>query len=159
MAPRSRAVLAPRALPVSELERLRDENRRLKDELFFARDGLVHLLDKQDLLRGFYGVRDVTQLREWRESAAEKVLAAAWVRPGEEMGDARWPRALCPLCGDGAQGARDVRGFAVPEGLRRHLLGELNSRQCRVFGAAEGIARDSVRETGGGRRTPDWSGF
>lgn len=67
------------------------------------------------------------------------------------MGDPRWPRALCPLCKQGAQGTRDLKGYAVPDGLRRHLLGELNSRQCVVFGAAEAIARDSIAEQREGR--------
>jgi hypothetical protein len=103
-------------------------------------------MDLQGLLRGYLGVRDHDQLDEWRRETAAAVLAVAQIRPGAEMGDPRWPRALCPLCRQGAKGTRDVSGYAVPEGLRRHLLGELNSQQCPVFGAAEAIARDYVWE-------------
>ncbi|WP_124800606.1 hypothetical protein [Paraburkholderia phosphatilytica] len=148
---------APRVSPVSELQSLRDKVHRLETDLFVARDALIYLLDARDLLSGFYGIRDRSQLREWREATATKVIEAAWVRPGEEMGDARWPRALCPLCRQGADARRDVRGFAVPNGLRRHLLGELNSRQCPVFGAAEGMARSRIENAESGKWTPSWS--
>lgn len=130
----------------SELEQLRDENWRLRNELFAARQALVHLMDTQDLLTGYFRCKDFDQLDEWRIERAAAVIKEAWVRPGEEMGDPRWPRAICPLCRQGAQGTKDVKGYAVPEGLRRHLLGELNSRQCAVFAAAEAIARDSIRD-------------
>jgi hypothetical protein len=141
----------------TELEKLRDENRRLKDALFLARHNLVGLMDLQDLLSGHWKTRDYDQVDKWRQQAAAAVLAAAQVRPGAEMGDPRWPRALCPLCRRGAQAARDVRGFAVPEGLRRHLLGELNSQQCPVFAAAEEMARDSIRDEQQAGWRPNWT--
>ncbi|MGF6664976.1 hypothetical protein QF000_006644 [Paraburkholderia atlantica] len=139
-----------------ELEDLRSENRRLHNDLFVARDRLISLMDQQDLLHGYYRIRDRKQLAEWRQETAATVLSKALVRPGAEMGDPRWPRALCPLCRGGAQGARDVRGYAVPEGLRRHLLGEMNSQQCPVFSAAEGIARESIRDAESGRPQVAW---
>jgi hypothetical protein len=103
-------------------------------------------MDPQDLLEGYFRIDDFEKLREWRLERAEEIIKKAWVRPGEEMGDPRWPRAICPLCRQGAQGTRDVQGYAVPDGLRRHLLGELNSTQCFVFAAAESIARDRIFE-------------
>jgi hypothetical protein len=130
----------------SSTQDLESKVRQLRNDLFVARQALIYLMDQQDLLRGYFGIHDFDKLREWRLERAEAVMKEAWVRPGEEMGDPRWPRALCPLCRQGAQAGRDVRGFAVPEGLRRHLLGELNSRQCAVFAAAESIARDSIHE-------------
>ncbi|WP_044490810.1 hypothetical protein [Burkholderia pseudomallei] len=141
----------------SELDRLSRENRRLRDELFVTRESLIDLMDPQDLLRGYLGVRDDSQLDSWRRTALAAVMGSAQVRPGAEMGDPRWPRALCPLCRESAQGTRDVRGYAVPEGLRRHLLGELNSRQCAVFGAAEAIALENIHDIQQGRPQPDWS--
>ncbi|MBR7894983.1 hypothetical protein [Burkholderia multivorans] len=81
-------------------------------------------------------------------------METAQVRPGTEMGDPRWPRALCPLCRQGAQGARDVRGFAVPAGLRRHLFGELNSQQYPIFRAAEAIALENIYDIEQGRPHP-----
>ncbi|RQQ08387.1 hypothetical protein DF161_29135 [Burkholderia stagnalis] len=114
-------------------------------------------MDPQGLLRGYLGVRDDNELDSWRRATLAAVLDNAQVRPGEEMGDPRWPRALCPLCRQGAQGTRDVRGYAVPEGLRRHLLGELNSLPCPVFRAAEAIALENIYDIQQGRPQPNWS--
>jgi hypothetical protein len=136
----------PRQRAPSAYEELEKENRWLRNELFIVRHTLIDLMDPKDLLYGYLGIDEHEQLVEWRASAVKTVMADAQVRPGDEMGDPRWPRALCPLCRQGAQGTRDVRGYAVPEGLRRHLLGELNSRQCDVFAAAVAIARESIHE-------------
>ncbi|KVO72433.1 hypothetical protein WJ79_19440 [Burkholderia ubonensis] len=148
---------APAYRPPSELDRLESENRRLRDELFLVRDSLIHLMDPQELLRGYLGIDDDAELDSWRRTALAAVMGSAQVRPGAEMGDPRWPRALCPLCRQGAQGTHDVRGYAVPEGLRRHLLGGLNSRQCAVFAAAEAIALENIRDVQQGRPQPNWS--
>ncbi|RQY03754.1 hypothetical protein DF118_32325 [Burkholderia stagnalis] len=139
------------------LDRLESENRRLRDELFLVRDSLIHLMDPQDLLTGHLGVRDDVQLDTWRRTALAAVMGSAQVRPGAEMGDPSYPRALCPLCRQGAQGIRDVRGYSVPGGLRRHLLGELNSRQCPVFKAAEAIALENIYDIKQGRPQPNWN--
>lgn len=141
----------------SELDRLKSENRRLRDALFLTRESLIDLMDPMDLLGGYLGVRDDVQLETWRHAALAAAMKNAQVRPGAEMGDPRWPRALCPLCRQGAQGARDVRGFAVPAGLRRHLLGELNSQQCPIFRAAEAIALENIFDIAQGRPQPNWS--
>jgi hypothetical protein len=50
-------------------------------------------------------------------------------------------RALCPLCRDSSSSPYS-EGFSVPEGLRRHLTGWGNVRQCRVMQAAAELARD-----------------
>lgn len=149
---KAKAPLSPRR--TSEFEELRTENRRLKDDLFGVREALIRLMDMQGLLKGYLACEHLDQLEEWRRECATAVLEAAWVRPGEEMGDPRWPRAICPLCRQGAQGTRDIKGYAVPEGLRRHLLGEFNSRQCDVFAAAEAIAIDAIHEAREDRRRP-----
>ena len=135
----------PRYEP-SQVDQLKSKIHDLQNDLFVARQALLHLMDPQDLMRGYFRIDDFEKLDEWRRDRAEAVIKEAWVRPGDEMGDPRWPRAICPLCRQGAQGTRDIKGYAVPEGLRRHLLGELNSQQCAVFGAAESIARDSIHE-------------
>lgn len=95
----------------SELDRLKNENRRLSDALFLTRESLIDLMDPQDLLSGYLGVRDDVQLETWRRAALTAVMETAQVRPGAEMGDPRWPRALCPLCRQGAQGARGRQGI------------------------------------------------
>jgi len=78
--------------------KLAAENRRLKNDLFVVRQAMVDLLDLQDLLDGYFRVETFEDLDLWREKCAEAIIAVAWVRPGEEMGDPRWPRAICPLC-------------------------------------------------------------
>jgi hypothetical protein len=50
------------------------------------------------------------------------------------------------LCGDGSQGPYD-EGFALPEGLRRHLVGWGNTHQCRVTHAAFVLAKDYWKTT------------
>lgn len=122
---------------------LTDENRRLTTDLSIARDTIVDLMDVRGLLEGYLGLEDHEAFLAWREKALERVLNAADARPGEQMGDPGYgERALCPLCRAGANGTTGVRGFAFPEGLRRHLLGESTPRQCKVFGAAhESIIR------------------
>ncbi|KVT77662.1 hypothetical protein WK58_10245 [Burkholderia ubonensis] len=157
MPSRPKAPVQPIYCPPSGLDRLESENRRLRDELFLVRDSLIHLMDPQELLRGYLGIRDEIQLDSWRRTALAAVMGSAQVRPGAEMGDPRWPRALCPLCRQGAQGMRDVRGYAVPGGLRRHLLGELNSQPCPVFKAAEAIALENIFDIEQGRPQPNWS--
>jgi hypothetical protein len=51
------------------------------------------------------------------------------------------PRAYCPLCGSGSSGPYD-RGFALPEGLRRHLTGFGNAGACDVLSPVLDLARD-----------------
>lgn len=135
-----------RALLVSDLE---TENRQLRDELYYARQALIDLLDPQELLSGYWGCDDSDQVDEWRLKTAAAVIDAARVRPGKEMGYPRSPRAICPLCRQGAVTVSGVQGFAVPTGLRRHLLGEYNARQCPVFKAAEELAWGRVRRLNG----------
>ncbi len=116
-------------------------------DLFVARENLLRLTDEEaySALGRYMANDDFEKLYEWRQLAADRVLAIADVRPGAEMGDPRYPRALCPLCKGSVQ-ARDVLGYAVPTGLRRHLLGEMNSEQCVMFEAAEQIGRDGIFE-------------
>jgi hypothetical protein len=120
------------------IEELTDENLRLTVDLSTTRDRFVELMDVRGLLDGYSGLEDHDGLLAWRDGALQRVLDAADVRNGDEMGDGRYgDRALCPLCRRSANGSRRVRGFAFPEGLRRHLLGESIPRQCEVFAAAD----------------------
>lgn len=141
-----KAPTLPAHRQITTIEELREKNRCLKNDLYAARRVLIALMDSQDLLHRHICIDNVDQLDEWRNNAAEAVIKEALVRSGEEMGDPRWPRAICPLCRRSALGPQDVKGYAIPEGLHRHLLGEYNSQQCPVFAAAESIARDRVYE-------------
>ena len=122
----------------SMVKELTDDNRRLTVDLSMACDKIVELMDIRGLLDGHAGLEDHDDLLEWRKKSIQRVLDAADVRDGAAMGDLGGnDRALCPLCRRSANGPGRARGFAFPEGLRRHLLGEHNSAQCDVFGAAD----------------------
>lgn len=128
-----------------EVARLKAENKELasandwlESELAMSRQAIVDLMDVQDLLRGYHGLDDHKDFTAWRSRAVERVLNAADPRPAQQMGDVgQGERALCPLCRGSANGPGNVRGFAFPEGLKRHLLGESTPRQCKVFAAAD----------------------
>lgn len=130
----------------SMVKELSDENQRLTVNLSMARDKIVELMDVRGLLDGYAGLEDYDDLLEWRRNAIRRVMEAADVRDGVVMGDLSGnDRALCPLCRRSANGPGGTRGFAFPEGLRRHLLGESTPNQCAVFGAADKAIIQRIR--------------
>ncbi|MFB9353138.1 hypothetical protein ACFFUA_38080, partial [Streptomyces heliomycini] len=54
-------------------------------------------------------------------------------------------RAYCPLCGEGTSSAYE-KGYALPEGLRRHLTGWGKSHICVVMEAAHQLALDHFHD-------------
>jgi hypothetical protein len=115
-----------------------DEIRKLKDELYFARRAIVNLMpDKiSELLGGYFHCETRNDLHRWQgEAIAAIIETASPLTPH----DAYFPRAYCPLCGEGSQGPYE-EGFSLPEGLRRHLAGWGNCRQCSVTEAAFALA-------------------
>jgi 3-dehydroquinate dehydratase len=149
--PATRSVRKPRELKLADFLKLEYEVARLtaknKDlastndwldvELAMSRHAIVDLMDVQGLLDGYHGLEDHNDLLAWRDKALERVLNAAAPKPAMQMGDyGLVERALCPLC-RGSASSPSVRGFAFPEGLRRHLLGSHTPHQCEVFAAAE----------------------
>lgn len=150
--PITRSARKPRELKLADFLRLEREVARLKaenkdlastndwldEELAMCRHSIVDLMDIQGLLDGYLGLEDHKDLMTWRDNALDRVLHAADPRPALQMGDVgQGQRALCPLCRRSADGPGNVRGFAFPEGLRRHLLGESTPHQCEVFAAAD----------------------
>jgi len=122
----------------AENARLVSDNRSLESDLAMSRYAIVELMDVQGLLDGYHGLEDHQDLMDWRREALKRVLNAADPRPALQMGDfGHGERALCPLCRGSASGPGNARGFAFPEGLRRHLLGESTRHQCEVFAAAD----------------------
>jgi hypothetical protein len=119
--------------------------RRLKDELYLARSTIVDMVreDVRHFLKGYRACESRKDTGEWIRAASEGVIAAA--QPIDNgLPDIYSRRAYCPLCGEGSQGFYEHdRGYALPEGLRRHLLGLGNSRGCSVLGAALALAHDS----------------
>jgi len=119
----------------------------LELDLLIARLGILELMPEQvqRLLR-HHGCDTHEAVSEWRRSTAEKIVELAKPRPASEMGDqgGTTPRSACPLCGGGRMNAVGIEGFAVPDGLLRHLMGLKGAYQCSVFRAAEALAHDSV---------------
>ncbi|WP_086382306.1 hypothetical protein [Caballeronia sordidicola] len=121
--------------------------RELEEALWLAHYRMINLMayEKERILSGYHHVEDLSSAYRWLGEAANALIKIADAKPGFEMGDPGTRlRAVCPLCGDGAQ-TPYVEGFAVPIGLRRHLMGEYNSQQCTVMAAALWLARDSAR--------------
>jgi hypothetical protein len=126
-----------------------EEIRKLKEALYMTRRSLVRMAgeDAYRVLSSYHSGMEKTQdeyensgwmANRWLESVADDVLKLA--RPQDVDQSGYGPdRALCPLCHGGSQ-SRYATGFAIPEGLRRHLLGENNSNRCAVTEAALGLA-------------------
>lgn len=123
--------------------------RRLKNDLFLTREALISLMpvEVQEILNSHYRCADKNESLHWPGLAAGKIVDLCKPLPrqmfdGYPVGSAR---ANCPLCGHGAESFYGQEGFAIPDGLFRHLLGTHNSRQCAVFGAAHEMARETRR--------------
>src|SRR5690606_25671652 len=54
-------------------------------------------------------------------------------------------RALCPLCNRGSDSPY-VEGYALPEGLRRHLMGRGNTHRCIVMETVSKLAYEHWHE-------------
>jgi len=128
-----------------------EEVRKLKEDLYLARRTVIEIVgDEAGRILSSYHSRmkesefeyesaGGTMVGRWLRSIVDDVLKLAKPRPMFD-GD----RALCPLCGGGSQSPY-ATGFAFPEGLRRHLLGEYNSHKCAVMAVAGGLAVDYAR--------------
>lgn len=115
--------------------------RKLEEELFIVREALLHMAGPaaEKILRAPYGLSSQAEVWSWFREATEQVLDLAKPRSPEERGDRFYfgDRAVCPLCGDSAQDYyQPENGFAFPDGLRSHLLGERRARQCAVAKSA-----------------------
>lgn len=130
--------------------------RRLEDDLFLARTAIIDLMPEpaQKVLDSYYGAENAWA---WSREASEKVVSLCEdVIPSVYDGYDS-PRAKCPLCKSGPATPYH-EGFALPEGLIRHLLGTHNSRACPVFDAARALSRDYFkRREERPNSLPNWS--
>ncbi len=117
-----------------------DAIRRLESELYEARRTVLSLLPEpiEKLLSGYYSCNVRQESYRWERDVADAIIQQATLLPPTPYGS---DRAYCPLCKEGSSGPYK-EGFAVPGGLRRHLLGEGNTFHCRVMKAALSMARD-----------------
>jgi len=125
---------------------------RLRIELFVARRALIYMAsrDFQDIFRGVFGCKTRNEAFDWFRSAVEKAVKRVKPRPAQEMGDSphNGPRAYCPMCGASSDRLSQIQGFSHPHGLRRHLKGSHNTRQCKVMKAALELACEPAMDTG-----------
>jgi hypothetical protein len=96
--------------------------------------------DIQNVLQSYFHCASVEETMMWEHVTAGKIIACAEILPPEQ-GSYLGERAYCPLCGSGSNSYYE-RGFAIPDGLLRHLLGEGNSYRCMVFKTACKLAKD-----------------
>ena len=117
---------------------------RLEAELDEARRDIVDLAPAElwDVLHGYITCGSREEHHRWRLDLVAAVIDRAVPDPATLS----WqPRALCPLCRGGSSSPHQG-GFTLPEGLRRHLEGFGNVRQCPVTRAAFRLARDYLRD-------------
>ena len=112
----------------------------LQDRLETACYSIINLMSEEarDILRSYSECKSRSDSWHWRERTAHIIIGIAEAFPSELPGMAA--RAYCPLCGDGAAVLYE-KGFKLPEGLRRHLIGWGGRRnQCSVLRAAMELA-------------------
>lgn len=114
---------------------------KLKDELWMLRRSLINLppYELAQILGSYRDCLSSKETHQWIDHIAEKIGAHA--EPLKSEVPVWGSRANCPLCGLGADSPYQ-EGFALPEGLRRHLVGYGNTHQCLFTETARYLARD-----------------
>jgi len=121
-----------------------EEIRKLKEKLYQANFAIVELMPEelQDILMSFFDCKTEKHVAVWQRKIADKIVGLA-----KDVYDSRTfsaiGRAYCPLCRRGSFSPYAI-GFAVPEGLRNHLLGHCNAVQCSVTKAAFELAKECL---------------
>lgn len=117
----------------------------LKEELDSARRTILDLMPEriQKLLSSYTSCTSSEEAWGWKTRVTDSLIEIAEVLPNDA------PRylpdtAYCPLCRAGSS-APFAKGFTIPEGLRRHLVGWGNVHQCKVMAAAIGLANEYWR--------------
>jgi hypothetical protein len=115
--------------------------KRLEDDLYRARRAVLKLLPPTIHEPGetYFSIESREAARLWEDALVEATIELAW-----PLANKTWysgPRAYCPLCRSGSSGPY-VEGFALPNGLRKHLLGEGNARPCEVLIQVVELARE-----------------
>ncbi|CAI8823485.1 hypothetical protein [Methylocaldum szegediense] len=118
----------------------------LEDRLREARYTILNLVPKeaQEALKSYLSCESRQETYGWLDRTAETIVSLAQIL-APEKGSYFSDRAYCPLCG-GESTSPYERGFAVPEGLRRHLVGWGNTRPCAVLEAAFALAKEYWHE-------------
>lgn len=119
-----------------------EQIRRLESDLYLARCAILRLASKefQEQLTSYRKCKSRSDTYGWIKEVAEHVAQNA--EPIESESFLGQERAYCPLCGDGVSNGYQ-KGFGLPVGLERHLIGWGNIRRCDVMEAAFRLAHDS----------------
>ncbi|MFP2770811.1 hypothetical protein [Oceanisphaera sp. KMM 10153] len=123
-----------------------EQIKKLEQELWSARYAILGLAPAayQEILRSYYRCNDRSESYHWLDSVAEKIIETVEPLPNDK-GSFFGARAYCPLCGEGTSSTYE-RGYALPEGLRRHLTGWGRSQMCAVTEAAHQLALDHFHD-------------
>ena len=115
--------------------------KKLEGELHTARHTILNMLPDElhQLLTSYYECKSEEETIRWEYMVAEKLLEHVKIIPCDQWRSS--DRAFCPLCGSGSQGPFD-EGYAIPEGLRRHITGYGNVRRCSVFEQIHQLAEE-----------------
>ena len=124
--------------------RLEAENGVLRREISDLREIVLSLMPSKLQALLFDGTPHGSDgaARDWASSVAQEVLKHARPRSAREMNDfgGLSDRALCPLCGRSSINFYGEHGFAYPNGLLSHLLGEGTAHECEIMEAARKLA-------------------
>lgn len=117
--------------------KLEDEINRLQNELYMARSTILELmpLEVRQAFHEYENCKSRENAYQLRQLTIDKLIEIAGADPEKRMRDILnlGDRAYCPLCGGSARSTYGEEGFALPEGLKRHLEGSYNSQRCFVF--------------------------
>jgi hypothetical protein len=124
-----------------------DHIRHLQNELDAARRAIIEVMpyEVSERLGTYYRCKTRDDAYDWEREVVEFIIDKAEPLP-ERLSFCGGDRAYCPLCHRGSQGPYD-EGFALPEGLRRHLTGYGNTHQCGVMEAAFRLAYEYWNST------------
>jgi len=108
------------------------EKERLKEELREARRAIFNLMSEeiQRIMDSYMYCKSSAEGRVWRTKIVGALVGLSEiVSPQTEYSPAR---GICPMCRRGPN-SNYLDGFAIPEGLWRHLEGFGNVQRCSVF--------------------------
>lgn len=116
---------------------------RLRRELRAANTTIIDLMSDeiQKVLTSYHYCETSEATNTWENEVADALLKLCNPLPNDAP---RYfsNRAWCPLCHRGSSSA-DAVGFALPDGLRRHLVGWGNVPRCDIMTATSSLAWES----------------
>lgn len=125
---------------------LKQENQKLRAELYEARYNILALLPEEirQLIKGYHQCHSHDDIMIWQRTVIAQLIAVASSSPlPTTPGSA--PRAPCPLCHQGPQSPPES-GYSVPIGLQRHLEGQGKFYRCAVMATAVKLAKEHLTE-------------